>query len=158
MKLSIKTPCPAVPVLTDAGDGTSRCSLCPKRVHHLSRMTEEEGRALIARSKTEDICVQYMANRRGHVRFAPALRAAATMGFIALSPAAMADGGDAVASALAEFNRMQQDSVGTTVHPPPPNAITIPAPQNQAHSDTTTSTTSGTEPEPEDFIVVFGGI
>ena len=158
MKLPIKTPCPPRPTLTGAGDGTSHCSICPKRVHHLSQMTEAAGMALIKRSKTEDVCVQYIANRRGHVQFAPAIRAAAAAGFLALSPMAMADGGDVVASVLAEVNRMQHDATGTVATPS--DAVTDATQTNQAHSTASQASTQGTEttPDPEEYLMVLGGI
>ncbi len=160
MKLPIRTPCPTRPILTDAGDGTSRCSLCPKRVHHLSQMTEDAGMALIKRSKTEDICVQYTANRRGHVQFAPAIRAAAAASFLALSPMAMADGGDAIASALAEVNRIQHDTTGAVATPS--DEVKTATQTNQSnHIDSpenTAGTTTEVEPDTDEYILFLGGI
>jgi hypothetical protein len=158
MKLPIRTPCPTRPILTDAGDGTSRCSRCPKRVHHLSRMTEDAGKVLIERSKTEDVCVHYIADQRGHIQFAPVIRAAAAVAFLAVSPVAMADGGDVVASALAEVNRIQDDA-----SPKPsvsPDAVTVATQTNQDRGSESSASTHGTEPEidPEDSLIFLGGI
>ena len=122
-------------------------------------MTEPEGVALIARSKTEDVCVQYIANRRGHIQFAPAIRAAAAAaGFLAFSPVAIADGGDVVASALAEVNRIQHDA--STAESPQSDVVKTATQTNQAHSSAWSAGTKGTEsePVPEEYLMVLGGI
>ena len=109
MKLSLSNPCPVRPSLTGVGDTTSACALCNKHVHHLTRMTEAEGTAVLQRAKTEDTCVRYVADRRGNVVFAPQLRRVAAAGLLAFAPVAFADGGDVVAQAQAEMNRLQDE-------------------------------------------------
>ncbi|MFT6160723.1 MAG: hypothetical protein ACJAZO_005052 [Myxococcota bacterium] len=157
MKLSLRSPCPIRPTLTGVGDTTSACALCKKHVHHLSRMTEAEGRATLERAKTEDTCVRYVADTCGNVIFAPKLRRVAAAGLLAFAPVAFADGGEGVAQAHAEMNRVQNEmnEVGMD-----PTRVIVDATANASNAHQHASKTAGTEPrlEPEVMVMWDGGI
>ncbi len=157
MKLSLRSPCPIRPNLTGVGGNKSACALCKKHVHHLSRMTEAEGQAVLERAKTEDTCVRYVADSRGNVVFAPKLRRVAAAGLLAFAPVAFADGGDVVASAQAEMNRLQNEMVEVGIDPTQV-VIDDTLKATNAHQDG--STTAGTQPniDPELHIMWDGGI
>lgn len=46
------------------------CAACQKKVHDLSAMTEDDAKALLA--SDDDICVSYLSDTQGTVRFKPA--------------------------------------------------------------------------------------
>lgn len=69
--LPIASPCGAD---WDAmiADGPKRfCGDCKKHVHDLSRLTEIDARRLLASPATEGLCVRYLYDEAGRVRFAP---------------------------------------------------------------------------------------
>ena len=148
MKLSLSNPCPVRPSLTGVGDTTSACALCNKHVHHLTRMTEAEGTAVLQRAKTEDTCVQYIADARGNVVFAPKLRQIAAAGLLVFAPAALADGGDVAAQAQAEMNRIQNEMNEVGIDP---TNVVINNTAKTTNAQQDASKTDGTGPglEPE---------
>ena len=148
MKLSLRSPCPVRPTLTSVGDKTSACAQCNKHVHHLTRMTEAEGKAVVERAKTEDTCVRYVSDRSGNVVFAPKLRQIAAAGLLTFAPMAFADGGDVVASAQAEMNRVQNEMVEVGIDP---KLVVVSDSENDTNAHQNGSTTAGTEPEPEEL-------
>ena len=154
MKLALKSPCPVRPELSEAGACRSACALCSKTVHHLSRMTEEQGREVIERSRTEDVCVRYVADRSGSVVFAPALRHAAAAGLLAFAPVALADGGDLVLQHQAEQNRIQDElrHIGVSA-----DQIVVEDADARANADKATEV-AGSVPEPEVLVMWDGGI
>lgn len=57
--------------------GPSRfCGECNKHVHDLSQLTEHDARRLLASPATEGLCVRYLYDEAGRVRFAPDAAAA----------------------------------------------------------------------------------
>lgn len=157
MKISLRSPCPVRPTLTGVGKTTSACALCKKNVQHLSRMTEAEGRAVLERAETEDTCVRYVADARGNVVFAPKLRQVAAAGMLVFAPVAFADGGDVVASAHAEMNRVQNEMTEVGVDP---THVALHDSTKATNLRSDDSTTAGTEPvdDPELLVMWDGGI
>ncbi len=157
MKISLRSPCPVRPTLTGVGDKTSACALCKKHVHHLTRMTEAEGKAVLERAKTEDTCVRYVSDSRGNVVFAPQLRRVAAAGLLAFAPMAFADGGDVVASAQAEMNRVQNEMIEVGIDP---TLVVMDDSKRAINAHQDGSTTAGTEPalEADIWMMEDGGI
>jgi hypothetical protein len=58
----------------DAMDPSARgrfCHSCAKDVHDLAAMTEREARELLTATAGQRICVRYLADREGRIRFRP---------------------------------------------------------------------------------------
>jgi len=154
MKLGLRSPCPVRPDLAASGDCKSACALCKKTVHHLSRMTEAEGRSVLERSDSENMCVRYVADRDGSVVFAPALRRAAAAGLLAFAPVAFADGGDLHIQVQAEQNRIQDEMGHLGI---PGEQVAVDSTEVRANAEQAAQA-SQTAPEPEpDLLVLWDG-
>ena len=68
--VNIPEPCPAEwGAMSPHASGTARhCDLCRKNVHDLSAMGEKAARAFLQRCG-EDVCVSYLADEHGDLRF-----------------------------------------------------------------------------------------
>jgi hypothetical protein len=55
------------------------CAECKKHVHDLSRMTEEEARALLATPALEGLCIRYVYDAEGKVAFEAPLPASSLL-------------------------------------------------------------------------------
>lgn len=73
----------------DAMDPSARgrfCHSCAKDVHDLAAMTEREARELLAATAGQRICVRYLADREGRIRFRPeAVRVGVAVAGLALA-------------------------------------------------------------------------
>lgn len=72
----------------DAMDPSARgrfCHSCAKDVHDLAAMTEREARELLAATAGQRICVRYLADRDGRIRFRPEAAARAAVAGLALA-------------------------------------------------------------------------
>jgi hypothetical protein len=72
----------------DAMDPSARgrfCHSCAKDVHDLAVMTEREARDLLAANAGQRICVRYLADREGRIRFRPEAVARAAVAGLALA-------------------------------------------------------------------------
>ncbi len=67
------------------GESRRFCDSCSKHVHNVSSMTEREARELLAEeSQNGRVCVRYITDAAGHIKFkAETTRASAPMGFSA---------------------------------------------------------------------------
>jgi hypothetical protein len=68
-ELRIETPCQADWTSMSLRDKSRFCADCKKVVWDLSRMTESEARALMAGPRTEGLCVRYLHDEMGTIRF-----------------------------------------------------------------------------------------
>ncbi len=67
---TIATPCGADWRKMDPrGDTKRMCGECNKLVHDLSSMTEAQARALLARPRSEGLCIRYLHDVHGNVWF-----------------------------------------------------------------------------------------
>jgi hypothetical protein len=74
-------------------DGESRrfCLVCTKHVHDLSAMTEATARAVLADGRSEGrMCVRYLADEAGNIRFRPETVEAPSLWRMTLAAAGMA--------------------------------------------------------------------
>jgi hypothetical protein len=68
-ELGIKTPCTLDWTKMTPAEGGRFCGDCKKVVRDLSKMTEAEARALVAKERYEGLCVQALVDRDGNVFF-----------------------------------------------------------------------------------------
>ena len=68
-EIGIQTPCHLDWTKMTPADGGRFCGDCKKVVRDLSKMTEREARALVAKERYEGICVRMLVDRDGNVFF-----------------------------------------------------------------------------------------
>lgn len=68
-ELGIKAPCTLDWTKMTPAEGGRFCGDCKKVVRDLSKMTEAEARALVAKERYEGLCVQMLVDRDGNVFF-----------------------------------------------------------------------------------------
>jgi hypothetical protein len=68
-ELEIKTPCTVDWTRMTPADGGRFCGDCKKVVRDLSKMTEDEARALVAKERYGELCVRMLVDRDGNVFF-----------------------------------------------------------------------------------------
>lgn len=100
--------------------GPSRfCGECEKHVHELSALTELEARRLLASPATEGLCVRYLYDDAGNVRFAPEPTDERAL----VAPSRLARAKRYVAAATALALPMSLTACMGAYQPPPPRAL-----------------------------------
>jgi len=70
-QLRVGTPCTLDWQAMTPAEGGRFCGDCKKVVRNVSAMTEDEAKALFEEAKTAELCVRYVYDRDGEIRFAP---------------------------------------------------------------------------------------
>lgn len=122
MRVRLTNPCPVSPTLTPCGDGTSACSVCPLRVHHVSRLADRDAETLLDKADRSYVCGQYFEDQHGELRLAGALRSLAAAGLLVIAGPALADGHDSLTQVqqhevAQEMNRVrvEMEAIGLAV-------------------------------------------
>src|SRR4051794_16858749 len=68
-EIGIKTPCTLDWRKMTPAEGGRFCGDCKKVVRDLSKMTEQEARALVAKERHADLCVRMLVDKSGNVFF-----------------------------------------------------------------------------------------
>jgi hypothetical protein len=72
-KIPLPTPCTLDWRKMTPADGGRFCGDCKKVVRDLSKMSEEEARALLRTPRREDLCIRFLTDRYGKVVFEKSL-------------------------------------------------------------------------------------
>lgn len=112
------------------------CVECKKHVHDLSRMTEEEARALLATPALEGLCIRYVYDAEGKVAFEAPLPASSL-----LRKAKRFVAGAAALALPMSLNACMGAYKGPPAKPPVPATA---APAIATSSPTATATTTAT--------------
>jgi hypothetical protein len=166
-ELGIQTPCTLDWTKMTPAEGGRFCGDCKKVVRDLSKMTEAEARALVAKERYDGLCVQALVDRDGNVFFggdklvsasllSRAKRAAMAAAAIAL-PLAMNACTNEEAEVQPEHHRLMggalpSDDWQPTPPDPAPDASTADAQNADASSEASTESDGGSDASPDVII------
>jgi hypothetical protein len=67
----VRSPCSQpIAEMARVGEGVRWCSSCEHQVHDLSELDEDRARALLRAHRGRSLCVRYVTDPEGHLRFA----------------------------------------------------------------------------------------